>query len=136
MLTFPVPTALPMPDCLPHTILVVDDEPDVLTILHRVLRDLRHNHALVAVSMSTAAVELLALCSISLLITDYNMPGMNGLQLIQTVKRASPHTRTVLLTAYDTPDLRQRLRTCPVDYYLPKPFPLERLEQIVQETLH
>jgi two-component system response regulator (stage 0 sporulation protein F) len=119
----------------PPAIVVVDDEPDVLTILHRLLRDLAHDHALIAVSTGQAALELLAMCPISLLITDFNMLGMDGLQLIETVKHTSPQTRTVLLTAYDSPNLRQRARAARVDYYLAKPFPLDRLEQIVHETL-
>jgi two-component system response regulator (stage 0 sporulation protein F) len=129
--TSPMPLLSP----LPRAIVVVDDEPDVLTILHRLLRDLAHHHALLAVSTSSAALELLAMCSVSLLITDFSMLGMNGLELITTIKRTSPQTRTVLITAYDSPALRRGVRAAPVDHYLAKPFPLERLEQIVQETL-
>src|SRR4051812_14336577 len=73
--------ALPMPDTYPPAVVVVEDDPDVLSILHRLLRDLTHNHALIAVSSGQAALELLAMCPVSLLITDYNMSGMNGLQL-------------------------------------------------------
>jgi DNA-binding NarL/FixJ family response regulator len=51
------------------------------------------------------------------------------------VKHTSPQTRTVLLTAYDSPNLRHRARAAHVDYYLAKPFSLDRLEQIVHETL-
>jgi two-component system response regulator (stage 0 sporulation protein F) len=77
-------------DTHPPAIVVVDDEPDVLTILHRLLRDLAHDHALVAVSTGQAALELLAFCPVSLLITDYNMLGMDGLQLITAAKKTSP----------------------------------------------
>jgi two-component system response regulator (stage 0 sporulation protein F) len=124
-----------MYDTHPPAIIVVDDEPDVLTILHRLIRDLAHNHALVAVSTGAAALDLLAIYPVALLVTDYNMFGMNGLQLIETVKHTSPQTRTVLLTAYDSPELRRRVHTAPVDVYLAKPFSLERLEQIVRETV-
>jgi two-component system, response regulator, stage 0 sporulation protein F len=119
----------------PPAIVVVDDEPDVLLILHRLLRDIADNHALVAVSTAHAALELLTMWTVSLLITDYNMLGMNGLELIAAAKKTSPHTRTVLITAYDSPDVQQQARAIPVDAYLAKPFPLDRLEQIVRETL-
>jgi two-component system response regulator (stage 0 sporulation protein F) len=122
-------------DTHPPAIVVVDDEPDVLTILHRLLRDLAHDHALIAVSTGHAALELLAMCPISLLITDFNMLGMDGLQLITATKKISPQTRTVLITAYDSPEMQRRSRATRVDYYLAKPFPLDRLEQIVRETL-
>jgi CheY-like chemotaxis protein len=122
-------------DTLPPTIILVDDEPDILTILHRLFRDLAHNHALVAVSTGQAAMELLALCRVALLITDYNMLGMDGIELITAAKKTSPQTRTVLITAYDSPELRRRVRTSQVDHYLAKPFPLERLEEIARESV-
>jgi CheY-like chemotaxis protein len=122
-------------DSHPRAIVVVDDEPDVLTILHRLLRDLAQDHALIAVSTGRAALASIGLCAVPLLITDYNMLGMDGLQLIEAVKHTSPQTRTVLMTAYDSPELRRRVRVASVDDYLAKPFPLERLEQIVRETL-
>ena len=116
-------------------IVLVDDEPDILIILHRLLRDLAGTHTLVAVSTGQAALINLALYRVSLLITDYNMGGMDGLELIASTKQSSPSTRTLLITAYDSPDLRRRARAAQVDTYLAKPFPLERLEQIVRETV-
>jgi two-component system, response regulator, stage 0 sporulation protein F len=122
-------------DTRPPAIILVDDEPDVLIIMHRLLRDLAHNHALIAVSTGHAALSNIAVCAVPLLITDYNMLGMDGLQLIETVKRISPQTHTVLITAYDSPDLRRRAHTALVDHYLAKPFSLDQLEQIVREHL-
>jgi YesN/AraC family two-component response regulator len=72
---------------------------------------------------------------VPLLITDYNMPRMNGLELIGNVMAASPSTRVALITAYASTELERRARAIGVDYYLPKPFPLERIEQVVHQTL-
>jgi two-component system, response regulator, stage 0 sporulation protein F len=116
-------------------IVLVDDEPDVLTILHRVLRGLTEEHALTGLSTGQAALELIELFQVRLLITDYNMAGMDGLQLIQSVKNISPQTQTVLITAYDSPDLRRRARVGRADHYLAKPFALEQLEYIVRTAL-
>ena len=126
----------PMLDPRPPAIVLVDDEPDVLLILHRLLRYLVQAHALVAVGDGPAALHSVALYTVPLLITDYSMLGMTGLQLIQAVKHASPLTRTVLITAYDSPELRRRIRGAGVDEYLTKPFRLERLEQIVRESVN
>ena len=116
-------------------IVVVDDDPDVLTILHRMLRNQSRNHALIAVSTPRAALSNVTLCAVPLLITDYHMLDMNGLQLITAVKQISPQTCTVLITAYDSPDLRRSIQATLVDHYLPKPFRLERLDAIVREAL-
>lgn len=80
-------------------------------------------------------MELIARFHVRLLITDYNMRGMDGLQLIQSVKKVSPQTGTVLITAYDTPELWRRVGEVGVDDYLSKPFPLDGLMQIVSETV-
>jgi two-component system response regulator (stage 0 sporulation protein F) len=131
----PLPALSTAYDVHPPAIVVVDDEPDVLLILHRLLRDIAYNHALVAVSTAHAALDLLTMCTVPLLVTDYNMLGMNGLELIAAARKIAPQIRTVLITAYDSPDIRQQARAVPVDAYLAKPFPLDRLEQIVRETL-
>jgi YesN/AraC family two-component response regulator len=60
---------------------------------------------------------------------------MNGLQLAQAVKDASPNTRVVLITAYNTPELKRQVRSSGVDEYLAKPFSLDRIEQIVRDSL-
>jgi two-component system response regulator (stage 0 sporulation protein F) len=116
-------------------IVLVDDEPDVLIILHRMLRDRAQNYALIAVGTAQAALSNIALCAVPLLITDYHMIGMNGLQLIAAVKRISPQTCTVLITAYDTPELQRSVQTALVDHYLAKPFRLERLDAIVRKAV-
>ena len=119
----------------PSAIVLVDDEPAVLTILHRLVRGLTEEHALTAVSGGQAALELIGLLQVPLLITDFNMAGMNGLQLIEMVKTISPQTHTVLITAYDSADLRRRAHASQADDYLAKPFALEHLEQIVRTVL-
>src|SRR5687767_11394319 len=96
-------------DTRPPAIILVDDEPDVLIILHRLFRDLAHNHALIAVSTGQAALSNIGLCAVPLLITDFNMLGMDGIELITAAKKTSPQTRTVLITAYDSPELRRRV---------------------------
>lgn len=117
------------------TIVLVDDEPDILTILHRLLRNMVSPSAVVAVASGQEALELIGLYTVPLLITDYNMAGIDGLQLAQTVKAASPSTRIVLISAYNSPELRRRAQASMVDDYVPKPFTLERIEQIVREAL-
>ncbi len=116
-------------------IVLVEDEPDILSILHRLMRDLTGGYDIVTVSSGIDALAQIALRTVPLVITDYNMPGMNGLQLTAAIKETSPDTRVVLITAYATPELEKRAREQRVDHWLPKPFPLDRLEQIVRDTL-
>ena len=60
-------------------IVLVEDEPDILSILHRLMRDLTGGYDIVTVSSGIDALAQIALRTVPLVITDYNMPGMNGL---------------------------------------------------------
>ena len=126
-----MPTSAP----LPPAIVLVDDEPDIRVILKRVLRHVADGYDFVAVGSGAAALAVLAARPVPLLITDYNMPGMNGLDLAQAVKAAAPTTTVVLLSAYATPEMARRAQEAGADYSLPKPFPFDQLEAIVREAL-
>jgi CheY-like chemotaxis protein len=116
-------------------IIVVDDERDVLLILHRLLRDLVESCDIITASNGVEALSQLDQRRVALVITDYNMTGMNGLQLAAQVKARAPDTGVVLITAFASPDLQKRASKNSVDYYLPKPFALGTLEEIVQTMI-
>ena len=123
------------PAPLPPAIVLVDDEPDIRIILSRVLRHVADGYELIAVGTAAAALEILAVRPVPLLITDYNMPGMNGLELAQAVKTATPATTVVLLSAYATPEMARRAEEAGADHSLPKPFSFDALETIVRNAL-
>ena len=75
----------------PHpAILVVDDEPDALIILRRLMRDLTSGYDILTASDGAEALAKIGDRPIPLVITDYTMPGMNGLQLLTEIKSRSP----------------------------------------------
>ena len=124
-------------DALPQSpaVLVVDDDPNVVILLHRVLRDLITGHDIITTSNSCDALAQLGARPVPLVIADYSMPGMNGLQLTTAIKARDNNTRVALITAYATPALARQASAHYVDYYLPKPFALEAFEQMVQSAL-
>jgi two-component system response regulator (stage 0 sporulation protein F) len=113
-------------------IVIVDDEPDVTIILHRVLASFVPGLEIVSVHDAASALAQLELRQVPLVITDFNMPGMNGLQLTQRIKEGWPATQVIMVTAYATRKLAQQAH---VDYYLAKPFAIERLEHLVRIAL-
>ena len=119
----------------PPAVVVIDDDPPVVILLHRVLRDLDIGHDIVTTSDSREVLAQLAARPVPLVIADYSMPGMDGLQLTDAIKARNSNTRVALITAYATPALAQQASAHFVDYYLPKPFPLEAFEQMVQSAL-
>ena len=124
-------------DALSQTpaVLVVDDDPTVVILLHRVLRDLEIGHDIITTSDSRDVLAQIGARPVPLVIADYSMPGMDGLQLTTAIKARDTNTRVALITAYATPALAQQATAHFVDYYLPKPFALEAFEQIVQSAL-
>src|SRR5262245_22633860 len=78
-------------------IVLVEDEPDILIILHRLMRDLTGGYDIVTVNGGAEALAQIALRPVPLVITDYNMPGMNGPQLTTAINDTTPEARVVLL---------------------------------------
>jgi DNA-binding NtrC family response regulator len=119
----------------PPAVVVVDDDPSLVGLLDRVLRTAVIKYETVALTNAADALAQCAARPVPLMITDLKMPGMNGLQLIAQVRARSPQTRVLLMTAYATPVLAQLARKGYIDYYLPKPFRLADLEQLVSAAL-
>lgn len=86
----------PSADRPPAQILLVDDDPSVLSGLRRVLRG-QPWHVLCA----TSAAEALAICErerIDVVVSDNNMPEAKGIDLLEAVRQAHPHTARFMLT--------------------------------------
>lgn len=119
----------------PPAILVVDDDPSALAVLTHYMRKLAPTHAIVTAEDGQRALAHLETRPIQLLLSDYLLPDMDGLQLIAAVKTASPQTYVVLTSADDTPAFQQQARDQGVDMFLAKQDLLARLEDVVRSVL-
>lgn len=91
----------PLPPSLNHArILVVDDEPDVGVALKDLL-ETSYGATVTWCSSGREALGLLAGTRFDLMVTDYKMPGMNGVQLIDAARIVAPGLRHILITAFD-----------------------------------
>jgi len=70
--------------------------------------------------------------SFDLVVTDRDMPGLDGLELARRIHAQNPRTRTVLVTAHVDDLTQETLRTAGICAVLPKPFSLARLETLVR----
>ena len=112
-------------------VLVVDDEPDVEALFRQQFRrDLRSqrfmmdfaNSASDALKRITATIEQ----SLILILSDINMPGMTGLEMLPKVKEIRPEVPVIMITAYGDADTRRKalengasgLLTKPIDFTL------------------
>ena len=126
---------MPAAPGLPPAVLVVDDHPGILTVLHRLLLEFVPTYEILPFSDGESALAHAAQRVVPLVFTDYHMPFMTGLELTAALKAATPGIRVAMITAYDTAELRKRARASGVDYFLPKPFAFDDLEEIVRSVL-
>ena len=126
------------------TILAVDDDPNVSRAIARDLRA-RYgaDHRVIRATSGAEAVSLLVELtlrdrSVALVVSDQRMPEMTGIELLEEVRRQSPTTKLLLLTAYaDTAVAIKAINDIGLDYYMLKPWdpPEERLYPVVDDLL-
>ena len=116
-------------DSYPAHILIVDDEESLARLLRATL--LGHVQAEVLIATSGAgALEIMQCVPIDVLITDYVMPGMNGLELIASLRRRSNTARVILITAFDVPEVHMAAQQLGVSEIMIKPFDPLRFREL------
>jgi len=112
-------------------VLVVDDEPDVEALFRQQFRrDLRSERFLMDFANSAPAalarIGETVEHSLILILSDINMPGMTGLEMLPKVKQMRPEVPVIMITAYGDPDTKRKaleggasgLLTKPIDFTL------------------
>ncbi|HUI92846.1 MAG TPA: response regulator [Chitinivibrionales bacterium] len=117
-----------------HRILIVDDEITIRTML---LDFLEGRYEVATAENADTALALCEKRPFDMVISDINMPGMKGPELLAEIKRRSPGTRTVLITAYNVDDYIRLARKSGVSNIIPKtsPFNFPELDALVDGLL-
>ena len=110
-------------------ILVVDDEPDVADLFRQQFRrELRASRFAMEFAMSASEalvrVDAAADADLILILSDINMPGMSGLEMLPKARTARPDVPVIMITAYGDADTRRKaieggaagLFTKPIDF--------------------
>ena len=114
-------------------IVFVDDEPNILDGLRRMLRSLRNEYDMYFADGGREALDLMAKERIDVVISDMRMPGMDGAQLLEKIQKDYPHTIRIMLTGQA--DESSILRTVGVVHqFLAKPCDPEKLKTILVQT--
>ena len=121
-------------------VLVVDDEPDVEALFRQQFRrDLRAqrfvmdfaNSAAEALSRIASTIEQ----SLILILSDINMPGMTGLEMLPKVKEMRPDVPVIMITAYGDPDTRRKALESGAEGLLTKPIDFALLREEIDTRL-
>ena len=113
-------------------ILLVDDDRSLATTLSQGLRKaLGKAVSVVFCASGSEALALLSSQAFHVLISDFHMPGMSGLELLKQVRLDHAEMSLVLITAFATEALAQEARQLGIGY-IPKPFDLPALVQLIR----
>jgi CheY-like chemotaxis protein len=115
-------------------ILVVDDEPDIAESLVDLIHLLVPGAAVEQAPNAEQALAMLRKHEVDLLVTDFMMPGLNGMELLREAKRLNPHLANILVTAYG-PEVVEESGLPPPDHLLHKPIDIAAFQGAVNEAL-
>ena len=114
-------------------VLVVDDEMNIRDILSGMLSILGFE---VAVARNgDEALDIFLNNAIALVLTDLNMPGMDGWTLTSHIKEKSPSTPVVMMTGSEKSSVIEKLKESRVDSVIFKPFGFGHIQKAVQDIL-
>jgi CheY-like chemotaxis protein len=121
-------------------IVVVDDEPDVEDMFKQHFRrDLRSGRFVMEFALSAPAalekVKAIPDPSLILILSDINMPGMTGLEMLPKVKAERPNVPVIMITAYGDETTRKRATELGAAGLFPKPIDFSLLRQEIDERL-
>lgn len=114
-------------------VLIVDDEPEIRETIRESLETL--DLVFTEANNGIEAMSEILIAQPDLIITDYNMPKMNGLQLVKEMDAADIRIPTIWLTGRGTDALYNEARRYGVVDYVDKPFNLESLQSRVRGSL-
>ena len=119
-----------------QAILVVDDEPDILESLTDVFAVHLPGVKVHTAGNGTKALDILKKEQVGLVISDYKMPGMDGLEFLTKAREVAPAAPRILITAY--PELNVAVRAineAQIQNFLTKPILPDNLMQAVKAAL-
>ena len=117
-----------------HTVLLVDDEPAILAALRRSLRG--ESYRILTSNDPREAISILEREPVDLMVSDIDMPGMSGVELVGHARRAFPEVVRILLTGRGS--LESALRAIndgEVYRYLTKPWDESELRETIAQAL-
>lgn len=118
---------------MPSKILIVDDELSMREFLG-ILLD-REGYQTDLAENAEAAIKLMESSSYDLILSDVNMPGLDGLALLKRVKEDSPDTAVLVITAFSTAEQAVEAMKCGAYDYIAKPFKVEEIKILVRNAL-
>jgi DNA-binding NtrC family response regulator len=115
------------------TILIVEDEAKMRRLLELNLGE--DSFTTLSASDAEAGLKLLRENTVDLVVTDLKLPGMNGLEFLQAIKRHNPALPVVVMTAFGTVETAVEAMKAGASDYVLKPFSLGEMRMVIRKEL-
>ena len=117
-------------------VLVVDDEADIRDSVAQILEAALSDVEVVLASEAMEALRCVEAGGIDLIITDYRMPGMDGLAFLEQAAKIAPDVPRILMTAFGDLDVAlEAINQAHVHSFFPKPFEPDEVTDVVWKVL-
>lgn len=115
--------------------LVVDDEGHLRLLLRSLLKRIGVTH-LYEASNGTQACEVYRDQAPNLVLMDVNMPGMNGIETLQEIRRFDPDATVIMLTSMTSRKMVEASIDSGAAHFIRKDTPLKEMESIIRDILN
>jgi CheY-like chemotaxis protein len=115
------------------TLLLVDDEPSILSSLKRLLRN--EGYRILTANSGSEGLQVLAEHAVDVIVSDQRMPGMTGVEFLRTVRQLHPDTVRIVLSGFtELQTVTDAVNAGAIYKFLTKPWDDEQLRAHVQEA--
>ncbi|GGC65103.1 hypothetical protein GCM10011396_10110 [Undibacterium terreum] len=118
-----------------RTLLIVDDEPNILASIRRLLR--REGYQILVANSGMEGLSILETNSVDVIISDQRMPNMTGVEFLRKAKLSHPDTVRIVLSGYtELQSITDAINEGAIYKFLTKPWDDEQLRLNIQEAFH
>ena len=110
-----------------------DDDRSARVLLERVIS--RAGHTVVCVEDAEAGLIELARVPFDVLITDKNLPGVDGLEVLKVAREKNPRTRAIIVTGFPNEETKRAAAHLGVHAYVAKPFGVHDILDLVDAAV-
>ncbi len=118
---------------VPKMVLIVEDERLLSRTLSKAMKEA--GYRAVAVASAEQAEKQLSSSEFDLMVLDNRLPKESGIQLLSRVRSEHEDLKVILMTAFDSKEVKAEARKLKVDRYMKKPFDLEKILTHVTELI-
>ncbi len=115
---------------MPFTVMIVEDDPSTRRLYRFLL--VNSGYMVIEAEDGRVALEYFSRQPCDIIITDLNMPHMDGLDLVRAIRDQSRDTYIIMVTAFGTLDVEKEAFKVGVNEYFTKPFDFDEIVQSIK----